>query len=371
MSANRRESRDKYLQLEAQALAEAEKATTLEERGKSAETLKNLAEARNSAISTRFQRWRDLSSSAVPILALVVTALTVILQTRQFHQTLTQQGNQFVETERQQAMAHEDTEWREALKAVSFTDRRSSLVGAFAMQGFFNSPRYGNQARGIAGGLLANTANVSSFDEILTNMRDKTDASNLTHMTALAQMLGFAQRAKYHTQGASSDATAPFLIPDVDEIDPNPQDFEHNPTQQIKVAAWEIDTVSQFLRQLWRDPKKNLSPQGYVLTATVLENGDFDNLDFSGSHLDFGILFNATFLNAHFDHATMKDLFVRHVNLEGVDFSGVTVVEGSRWEDTNWWRAKCVPGKMLDYLVQQTKHAVTPEDRTTLTQNCR
>ncbi len=90
-------------------------------------------------------------------------------------------------------------------------------------------------------------------------------------------------------------------------------------------------------------PKRKLSPKGYVLTGTVLENGDFDNLDFSGSHLDFGILYNATFRNVHFERATMKDLFVRHVNLEGVDFSGVTVVEGSRWEDTNWWRARCVP----------------------------
>jgi uncharacterized protein YjbI with pentapeptide repeats len=190
-------------------------------------------------------------------------------------------------------------------------------------------------------------------------------------MTALAQMLGFAERAKYHTQGAASHVTAPFLIQDVDEIDPNPQDFEHNPTQQVKVAAWKIDTISQYLRQLWRDPKKKLSPKSFVLTGIVLENGDFDNLDFSGSHLDFGIVYNATFRHVHFDHATMKDLFVLHVNLEGADFSGVTVVEGSRWEDTNWWRAKCVPPGMLDYLIQQTKHAVSHEDRAGLTGSCK
>ncbi|MGA1987272.1 MAG: pentapeptide repeat-containing protein [Candidatus Sulfotelmatobacter sp.] len=332
--------------------------------------MKNLAEARNSAISTRLQRWRDISSSAVPILALVVTALTVILQTRQFRQTLTQQVEQFGRTERQQAEAHEDTEWREALKDVSFKDPRSSLVGAFAMQGFFNNPRYRDQAREIASGLLANTINVSSFDEILTNMRDKTDGSNLAHMTSLAQMLGFAQRAKHRMKGAASVTTAPFLTKDVDEIDPNPKDFEHNADQQLKVAAWEIDSVSQFLRQLWRDPNKGLSPQHYVLTGTVLENGDFDNLDFSGSHLDFGILYNATFRNVHFKDATLKDLFVRHVNLEGADFSGVSEVTGSRWEDTNWWRAKCVPPAMLEYLVQQTKHAVSQDDRMTLARNC-
>ena len=371
MSNQAWESRDKYVALEGSALAAAGEAKTFAERSTCAETLKNLAEARNSAISTKFQRWRDLSSSAVPILALVVTGLTVILQTRQFHQTLTQQVQQFGITEKQQADAHEDTEWREALKTVSFADRRSSLVGAFAMQGFFNSPRYGYQAREIAGGLLANTANVSSFDEILTNMRDKTDRSNVTDMTALAQMLGFAQRAKYKTRDASSDATAPFLIEDVDEIDPNPQDFEHNPDQQRKVAAWEIDTVSQFLRQLWRDPNKNLSPKGLVLTGIVLENGNFDDLDFSKSNLNFGILYNATFRNARFDHAYLKDIFVRHVNLEGADFSGVNVVAGGRWEDTNWWSAKCVPQEMLDYLVRETKHSVSLKERTRLTGNCK
>lgn len=371
MSNERQKSYDKYASLEAKALSEAEQAATIELRSKSAETLKNISEARNSAATTKFRRWSDLSSSAVPILALLVTALTVILQTRQFHQTLTQQVDQFGRTERQQAEAHENSEWREALKAVSFTDRRSSLVGAFAMQGFFDSPRYGNQAREIAAGLLANTANVSSFDEILTNMRDKTDESNLTHITALAQMLGFAERAKYRMTGAASDATAPFLIEDVDEIDPNPEDFEHSPDQQLKVAAWKIDSTSQCLRQLWRDQKKKLSPRGSVLTGAVLENGAFDNLDFSGSHLDFGTFYNATFRNARFNAATLKDLFVRHVNMEGADFAGVSVVSGSRWEDTNWWSAKCVPPKMLDYLVEQTKHAVSSEDRTRLTGSCK
>jgi hypothetical protein len=202
-------------------------------------------------------------------------------------------------------------------------------------------------------------------------MRDKTDESNLTHITALAQMLGFAERAKYRMTGAASDATAPFLIEDVDEIDPNPEDFEHNPDQQLKVAAWKIDSTSQCLRQLWRDQKKKLSPRGSVLTGAVLENGAFDNLDFSGSHLDFGTFYNATFRNARFNAATLKDLFVRHVNMEGADFGGVSVVSGSRWEDTNWWSAKCVPPKMLDYLVEQTKHAVSSEDRTRLTGSCK
>lgn len=304
------------------------------------------------------------------ILAVVVTGLALMLQTRQFHQTISQQVEQFGRTEKQQAEAHEDTEWREALKSVSFNDPRSSMIGAFAMQGFFNSPRYSQHAREIASGLLANTKNVSDFDEILTEMREKTDASNMTHMTVVAQMLGYEQRSKYKMKGAASDADTPFLMKVVDEIDPNPNNLEHNPDLQVKIAAWEIDSISQFLCQLWRDRNKKLSPVNQVLTGTVLENCDFDNLDFSNSHLDFGILSDATFRNVRFQNATFRDLFVHHIKLEGADFSGVTEFSGSRWEDTNWWLAKCVPEKMLNYLILQTKHVVAPADRAKLVGNC-
>ena len=239
------------------------------------------------------------------------------------------------------------------------------------MQGFFSSPRYGNRAREIAGGLLVNVANVSSFDAILKEMQEETDRSNFVHLTSVAQMLGFAQRAKHHIKGAASDINTPFLIQDVDEIDPNPQDFERNQDQQLKVAAWKIDTASAFLLELWRAPDKQFTPSGEVLRGAVLENGDFDNLDFSRTHLDFGILYNATFRNVRFNQATLKDVFVRHVNLQGADFGGIATFSGSRWEDTNWWQSKCVPKELLDYLVRETKHTVSQEERTSLIENCK
>jgi uncharacterized protein YjbI with pentapeptide repeats len=94
-------------------------------------------------------------------------------------------------------------------------------------------------------------------------------------------------------------------------------------------------------------------------------------LDFSGAHLDFGIFSKARFKGARFNRATLKDLYVHEAILTGADFGGVTEFEGSRWEESDWWDAKCIPQPMLAYIQKVDHHDLTPEVQSRLVAGCK
>ena len=357
---------DKYGDLEALALDQAQQSSSLADRAKSVEMLKNLADARNSHQLLEAQR-KQISATVVatwaPMLTVVATVIVAAV-------TLVYQG-------KLQREGSEDTQWREALKSVSFADQASSTAGIFAMQGFFSSPRYSAQARTIASVLLTNVANVNAFDEVMSRMGVHTDASNFEDLTSIAQTLGFAERARFHIDGAASSEKAPFLTADVTAIEVNLKDLEHDSEQQKRVSSWEIDSASQTLRRVWTNSNldKRLKPTGWTLTGIVLENANlkdakFDDLDFTKANFNYGILYNASFRGAHFNGATLKDVYVSKVFLDGADFSGVTVYDGSRWEGSNWWNAKCVPQSLLDYLLTVDSHPLTQQEKSGIVSNC-
>lgn len=345
---------DKYGAIEAYALA-------LEDKAKSAEILKTLTDVRNSCEMLRVQQLQLKTarfSAWVPIAALVVTIIGSLF-------TLLYQSAL-------QREASEDAQWREALKSVSFRDPMSSQVGALTMQGFFGSQRYGPQAREIASILLTNIPNVNVFDEVMERIGPAhTDTTNLSDLIGIGQMLGFTQRARFHIQGAASRENTPFLMEAVSAVEVNPKDLD-DIEQQTRVAAWQLDTMSSTLRDVWtnKNPQKRLSPANQRLQGVVLENVSFGDLDFTGANFDWGILCNASFKHAHFNHATLKDVYVRKVALDGADFTDVTVYDGSRWEDSNWWNAKCIPLPMIDYLLKVDPHPLTPEAKSKLS-NCK
>jgi uncharacterized protein YjbI with pentapeptide repeats len=218
---------------------------------------------------------------------------------------------------------------------------------------------------------------VNAFDEVISRMGVHTDISNFDDLTSIAQTLGFAQRARFHIEGAASSEKAPFLTADVTAIDVNLKDLEHDNEQQKRVSSWEIDSASQTLRKIWTntDLHKRLKPTGWTLTGVVLENANledanFDDVDFTKANFNYGILYNASFKGAHFNGATLKDVYVSKVFLDGADFSGVTVYDGSRWEGSNWWNAKCVPQSLLDYLLTVDSHPLTQQEKSGIVSNC-
>lgn len=262
-----------------------------------------------------------------PYLVLLGTLITLGFQAYQFNETLREQRNQSESVARLQRDANEDAQWREALKLVSFQGQVSSQSGVLAMQGFFSSPRYSSQSRTIASALLTNVPNVLVFDEVMSRMGPAhTDSSNIDDLTSMAQMLGAAQRVRCHIMGAASRKNTPFLIKEVSAIDANPNNLDRDKDERTAIAAWELDTTSHTLSDVW----KKLSPKDSNLLGPVLTNTNFDGLDFTDVNFNFGILFNSSFKGAHLNAAKLRNVYVREVALDDADFSGVTVYDGSR-----------------------------------------
>jgi hypothetical protein len=335
------------------------------------ETRKLKFEARNASTEARFARTRFWASTITPVLALVVTGFTFVLtvrtQNRQFAATTRAQGDQFQKTADSQHEANEDSQWKDALAKVSFRDSESALVGALAMEGFFGKGRYQGQARSIAAASLPMVRNVAAFDQIVTVIEGLSTQENQFDLSEISQMISFAQRERLGMVGAATARGAkvpPFLKYDIVSIETDPTLISKKDQQRSKVAAWELDTVSHFLKVLWTDPKKNATPVGQNLTAVVLEDETFDNLDFSKANLRAAVLYAASFRKCKFRGANFRDALIQKVMLDGADLSEVTEVDGSVWQaDANWWNAACVSPTLLEHLkrTDPSHHSETPK----------
>jgi Pentapeptide repeats (8 copies) len=363
--------------LEDAALKHAAEATDPDLQLKYLNIAKTLGEARNAAIDCRFARTRFWASTVTPILALVITGLTFVvtvsMQSKQFRATMEAQSGQFQKTADSQSAANEDSKWKDAIGRVSVKDPASALVGAFAMQGFFyRKGPYRDQARSIAADLLPLVRDVQAFDELVTAIEVDSTNDDQFKLIGIGQMISFAQREGHGVTGAASikgPGVPPFLDYDIVSIKMNPTSETKMDPESTKVAAWELDTVSHFLKKLWNDPQKMAEPKGQNLTGVVLEDAmsdeAFDGLDFSGATLEAAVLYRARFKNSIFRAANFKNALVQDASLDGADLSGITRVEGSVWKGTtNWWDAKCVSPELLDHLMRTDPHPASKPPRT-------
>src|SRR5882724_723417 len=108
----------------------------------------------------REQSWPKLISALTPLLAFVVTAVTLIVQTGQVNSKAELEQNESIRKamfEREQA---DYSEWREVIKNVSLSDPSSVQMGLFTLQGFLDPQSiHASDARSIAVTLLPLTSN--------------------------------------------------------------------------------------------------------------------------------------------------------------------------------------------------------------------
>jgi hypothetical protein len=60
--------------------------------------------------------------------------------------------------------------------------------------------------------------------------------------------------------------------------------------------------------------------------------------------------------------AVFRRKLVSNVALDGADLSGVEDFAESKWEKSNWWKAKCISKELLEYL-EKNDATVSPEDK--------
>jgi hypothetical protein len=325
-----------------EALTLARGTGDLEKFSKAAEIANTSAIARE-ALSTlgKFQSWAKWFASFATSLTLVLALVTLYIQGREHKQT----------AERQRA-ADEDTQWREAMKSVSFKDPSQALAAAMWMQSFCDSPRYHALSRSVTVSLLPIIVNVTGFDDVLTNLVRHTDSGNQVGIIDVAQKVSSIQWGRFG-QPPPDPTQLPFVKREVLGVDfTNAISGDSSSKGEFSIAAWEVDTASHALWDIWvRD--KVAKPKDQNLTNIILENNKFYDdqdksfsVDFTNATLKHVVLAHASFRRANFTHSNLSQVIV----LDDVDLSEITQFAGSNWSETHWWKAKSVSLDLCKYL---------------------
>jgi len=353
--------------IEKKALEQAASATDLRERADAMEIAKSVSEKRKLVEETKktaleaeeasrerkFARTKHWAATMTPLLAVFLTGAALVLQSQQFSASARLQIN-----------ANEESQWHDALQNLSFKDPATALTGAFGMHSFFDSPLYSTQAQVVAAALLPHVDNPDGFDDVFFDLTDTANAGNQAHVIAVAKTLFSSQMDLYRVNVLVNRPTLldfQTLREMLGDEDP-PAFIQGDATsrRQAAASAWMLDSASDGLNDIWT--RKSASPQGTDLSGVVLENANFGGLDFSNAVMQGGALYNADFTNAKFAGAVFRRRLVSDVILDGTDLSGVEDFAESKWERSDWWRAKCISKELLDYL-EKNDATASPENK--------
>jgi Pentapeptide repeats (8 copies) len=359
---------DELDEIEKEALQQAMSATDLKDRAQALEVAKAVSEKRKIMEETRktkfdadelssekkFARTKHWGAAMTPLLAVFLTGAALVLQSWQFRASAALQ-----------TQANEESQWRDAIKNVSFKDPGATMVSAFGMHSFFDSPRYSTQARIVAATLLPHVDNSDGFDTIYFDLTDTTDESNQAHIIAISKTLFNLQMELYRVNVLTNRPTRIDLQTLTEMLgDDDPPDFIQRDAasrRQAAANAWMLDSASDGLNDIW-SVKKSATPRGTDLSGVILENGNFGGLDFSNAVLQGGALYNADFTGAKFTGAVFRRKLVSDAILDGSDLSGVLDFAESKWERSTWWNAKCISPELLDYL-EKNDATASPENK--------
>ena len=324
-----------------------------EKRNLMMETTKILLDTKEASLEYKFGRTKYWASTLTPLFAVLLTGAALLAQTWQYQSSA-----------KLQVDVSEESQWRDAIKNVSMKDTGTTLISAFAMRTFFDSPHYSVQARTVAATLLPHVDNPDGFDNVLFDMLYDNSKSNQSHIVAVAKTLFNSQLDLYRVSVLANQpvklefGTLREILGDDDPPIFIQQDIASR--KQAVAAAWMLDSVSDGLHDLW--VSKSGTPQGMDLGGVVLEFGQFDGLDFSHANLRGGALYHADFKGVNFAGSSFTRKLISNVSLDGADLSGVTDFADSKWEYTNWWKAKCVSAELLAYL-EKNDGTATSENR--------
>ena len=224
-----------------------------------------------------FHNWVSLT----PLLSVLITgaalASTSAIQLWQNHTASTQKV---------------DSDWRTSLEKVSL-DEKEAAIGAFEMQSFFGSDKYGAQARSIASALLPNIVDEREFDAAFFVMLPWTDNKNQNDLVNVARSitnnLADLQEASRHLDPAHpqpADASFENFIQNPDQFfDPaTHSDF----IKRAQTEAWKLESVSNGLSSLWTSSRlsSHIQPRGQDLSGIVFLGNNFKGVDFRAASLD-------------------------------------------------------------------------------------
>jgi hypothetical protein len=179
-------------ELEKAVLAEAAKATTVQDMSVAATALKAITEARNALNSDQTAKRADrlehrklLATFLVPVVSLLAIVGTVYFQQKQLATT--------IETTRQQI---EDSEWRDLLSSLKGSSDAvyTDLTIAPRLTSFASSPTHANEAKQIATRFMGHLSNVDGFRDLFGYVFPAVNNDNIQAVLDVARSLTKSKR---------------------------------------------------------------------------------------------------------------------------------------------------------------------------------
>ena len=333
------------------ALEKAVATGSLEDIEKAASVAKALADAEKSASeiqNTRrqlsFQSITAVSSVLVPIVSLLALVSTIYIQ-----------GRQLNETQLQNRVQLEDTQWRDLLTSLRGSPDvfDADVTVAPRLRSFFNSARYGDQARDISLRLMGRLTNTAGFKELyniafpvltpeaLPKVLDVARALVATRAKVMSECNNLSARYQDELPSDAVYGFCTFGLP-VTEFTKN---FKSNfPTQALELRQAVKDLqdnvnfitsyhISPYLKSHYsldnsekRDEQSELN-----LSDLYIIGQDWSNLDLSRFYLE----------RTGFDNVNLTN-----ANLTMMKYYGIYFLA------SNWWEARNINQNLLDVLVE-------------------
>ena len=312
--------------------------------------------------NTRDSRWFRVGQIIAPYTAIFALVLSLL--------TLGQQYSQFAKSQDEQRKSAERTQWRDALKSLSFKDDASVLSSSLQLQTFFDVPDYASMSRSSATKLLPLLGQGSHFDIIWKGIIAKTDEGNQHDLITVAQEIGSEEFWLF--QKVTGKKFSPDKVADMPSfidflVDPSRpergwtnergtsagassfgvtssdseyvRDGELNPIKRATASAWKLSTITQSLQYLWS--RKELTPGGVDLNGVILLDGDLSGIDFSKSLAPPSIIHHCNLTGASFER----------MRLDQIVITQPTGFKDSKWGHANWWDAGMLSCELAQYLM--------------------
>ena len=257
----------------------------------------------------RTERIRDFLAPAATIIVLGATLIA--------------QNWQFLRSERAKREDALDVQWHDAVKMISESDRALS-PGVVALQPFLSSKKYGEQARDVAANLLSNSSDPVFFTSLFGIALTPVTWNNVERQVRLNRALAARVTPVWNKSWVAEKKA---------------NDDTRLTKEELATQYYAIQALRQVTSQIGALLKTQRIPgTGIDLSATVIENGDWKNVNLDGVNLE----------NAWFDST----------DLDGAQLEGVSEFHGIYFYGTTWWKVKTINRPLLDYL--KTKYPLEP-----------
>jgi hypothetical protein len=274
-------------------------------------------------------------TQGAPLITTAILAATLAFQIVQHRENLVLQQQ-----------SAEDAQYRLALQSMEDPQMQTGQVAFPLFKSFFTMPRFRQQVREVAIGLLQGVVEIDMFESLFAPVKQYTDSTNFMDVAKLDAALwrswtqfGDEIRAAKARQLVGHGANAPANSGPFGPPPPGgfPGDDSPSPERldrMRRAKADELISCSTFLAGLLKERRTN----GRVPSHIDLSEVDLGYRDLR---------------NADLSNAVLNGMALDSADVTSADLGGDTLFKRSSWKYTKWWLAQRMDTSLVKYLISK------------------